>query len=99
MIFILSGGIPSVATFVSVPEEVSQEAAPPLSSIAAGPTSGISGAESAPLAAEAPQGPSGFGNYSTSDGANPEDFVSINSPNTSSNGVASGSSTSTGTAG
>ena len=96
MLFILYSGVPSMASFISVPLEVSQEPAPSLSSIAAAPSSGITGPASAPLAAEAPQGPSGFGNYSGSDGENPPDFVSISQ---SASGSTSGTGSGAGTAG
>lgn len=70
MLFIVASGVPSMAAYVSLPVAVSDEPAPSLPSLSTGLTGGITGPESVSLAAEAPQGASGFGNYSGSDGIN-----------------------------
>ena len=79
MLFILSGGVPSVATYISVPIPESSEPAPPLSSInytgvgtlPGGLVGGITGPASAPLFAEAPQGPAILGDLTGTDGITP----------------------------
>lgn len=83
MLFILSGGVPSVAVYVSVPVPLSAQPAPSLSSLAynatspASLTSGVTGPASAPLATEAAQGPAAIGDPTGTDGTNPPDFVAI----------------------
>lgn len=78
-----------MAAYISVPVSLSAEPAPPLSSIAynatapSGLVSGVTGAVSAPLAAEPVQGPAAFGDPTGSDGTNSPDFVATSQQATS----------------
>lgn len=75
MLFILSGGVPSVATYISLPIAQSSEAAPSLAAISLGMEGNITGAASAPLAAEAPQGPSAIADPEGTNGEDPPGFA------------------------
>ncbi|DBB11708.1 TPA: hypothetical protein ACH3X3_005878 [Trebouxia sp. C0006] len=75
MLFILSDGVPSVANYISLPIALSSEAAPPLTAISTGVNGTITGPTSAPLAAEAPQGPSAIADPEGTAGEDPPGFA------------------------
>lgn len=103
MLFILSDGVPSVAKYISLPIALSSEAAPPLAGISTGVNGTITGPTSAPLAAEAPQGPSAIADPEGSAGEDPPGFAeaaaalvasALSSSNSASSSGNTGSSTS-----
>ena len=97
MLFILSDGVPSVAKYISLPIALSSEAAPPLTALSTGMEGTITGPASAPLAAEAPQGPSAIADPEGSAGEDPPGFAEAAAavdaaaiaPNTSGNAATS----------
>ena len=74
-------GVPSVATFISMPIPQSSEPAPPLSSlnttVANGLVGGVTGPRSPTLAASAPQGPSAIGDSKGTDGVDPPNVAEV----------------------